>query len=217
MTRNPQLPVRPNAPSLVAISCRDPALREALFEIIGQLSDVEIVAPGDANVALVAVGHGGTLGLADGLGQDIPVVAVLERDDQAADALRAGARGVVRRAQLGAGVAAALTAVRMGLVVVDAALAGAVTGTGAPTTALPRVTERTAGSDSKVRIGSLTGREKQVAQLLTLGLSNKLIADRLGISDHTAKFHVNGVMGKLGVTTRTEAVVEAVRRGLVQL
>ena len=45
----------------------------------------------------------------------------------------------------------------------------------------------------------------------------KLIADRLGISDHTAKFHVNGVMAKLGSSTRTEAVVEAVRRGLVNL
>jgi len=54
-------------------------------------------------------------------------------------------------------------------------------------------------------------------QLLSEGLSNKLIADRLGISDHTAKFHVNGVMMKLGASTRTEAVVEAMRRGLVRL
>lgn len=63
----------------------------------------------------------------------------------------------------------------------------------------------------------LTGRELQVAQLLSEGLSNKLIADRLGISDHTAKFHVNGVMTKLGASTRTGAVVEALRRGLIQL
>ena len=65
--------------------------------------------------------------------------------------------------------------------------------------------------------GELTERERQVVQLLTEGLSNKLIADRLGISDHTAKFHVNGVMMKLGSSTRTEAVVEAMRRGLVRL
>ncbi len=62
---------------------------------------------------------------------------------------------------------------------------------------------------------SLTERELQVAQLLSEGLSNKLIADRLGISDHTAKFHVNGVMTKLGASTRTGAVVEALRRGLI--
>jgi len=65
--------------------------------------------------------------------------------------------------------------------------------------------------------GELTERERQVVQLLTEGLSNKLIADRLGISDHTAKFHVNGVMMKLGASTRTEAVVEAMRRGLIRL
>ena len=45
----------------------------------------------------------------------------------------------------------------------------------------------------------------------------KETADRLGISDHTAKFHVNGVMMKLGASTRTEAVVEAMRRGLIVL
>jgi DNA-binding CsgD family transcriptional regulator len=65
--------------------------------------------------------------------------------------------------------------------------------------------------------GDLTEREKQVVQLMSEGLSNKLIADRLGISDHTAKFHVNGVMMKLGASTRTEAVVEAMRRGLIRL
>ena len=61
------------------------------------------------------------------------------------------------------------------------------------------------------------GVQRQVVQLLSEGLSNKLIADRLGISDHTAKFHVNGVMMKLGASTRTEAVVEAVRRGVIRL
>lgn len=63
----------------------------------------------------------------------------------------------------------------------------------------------------------LTDRELQVAQLLLEGLSNKLIADRLGISDHTAKFHVNGIMTKLGASTRTGAVVEALRRGFISL
>jgi DNA-binding CsgD family transcriptional regulator len=77
--------------------------------------------------------------------------------------------------------------------------------------AQPRAT-----SNGKGR-GDLTEREKQVVQLLSEGLSNKLIADRLGISDHTAKFHVNGVMMKLGASTRTEAVVEAMRRGLIRL
>jgi len=63
----------------------------------------------------------------------------------------------------------------------------------------------------------MTAREREVLALVAAGLSNKLIADRLGISDHTAKFHVNGVMMKLGASTRTEAVVEAMRRGLIRL
>ncbi|HEX8153349.1 MAG TPA: LuxR C-terminal-related transcriptional regulator, partial [Thermoanaerobaculia bacterium] len=49
------------------------------------------------------------------------------------------------------------------------------------------------------------------------GLTNKEIAQRLGISDHTVKFHLNGIMGKLGVETRTEAVVHAARLGIVTL
>ena len=53
--------------------------------------------------------------------------------------------------------------------------------------------------------------------LLSEGLSNKGIAARLGISDHTAKFHVNAILGKLGAETRAEAIVLAARSGLVVL
>ena len=52
-------------------------------------------------------------------------------------------------------------------------------------------------------------------QLLALGLSNREIAARLGVSPHTAKFHVNAVLGKLGASSRTEAVALAARLGLV--
>jgi len=56
-----------------------------------------------------------------------------------------------------------------------------------------------------------------VLSLMAEGLSNKLIADRLKISDHTAKFHVNAILNKLDAETRTEAVVSAARRGLLML
>jgi len=46
-------------------------------------------------------------------------------------------------------------------------------------------------------------------------LTNRVIGERLGISEHTAKFHVNAILGKLGVVSRTEAVAEAARLGLV--
>ena len=66
-------------------------------------------------------------------------------------------------------------------------------------------------------IEPLTPREQQVAQLLAGGLSNKEIAQRLGITGHTVKFHLNGILRKLGVATRTEAVVQAARLGLLIL
>ncbi|HXN41970.1 MAG TPA: response regulator transcription factor, partial [Myxococcaceae bacterium] len=62
---------------------------------------------------------------------------------------------------------------------------------------------------------TLTPRETEVLQLLSRALSNKEIAQRLGITEHTAKFHVNSILGKLGAQSRTEAVVKAARRGLV--
>ncbi len=64
---------------------------------------------------------------------------------------------------------------------------------------------------------SLTARELEVLQLLAEGLANKTIARRLGISDHTVKFHVNAIMGKLDAQSRTGAVVKATRLGLIVL
>jgi DNA-binding NarL/FixJ family response regulator len=63
----------------------------------------------------------------------------------------------------------------------------------------------------------LTPRELEVLQLVALGLPNKTIAARLAISEHTAKFHVAQVLGKLGASSRTEAVSLGAQRGLVRL
>jgi DNA-binding NarL/FixJ family response regulator len=66
-------------------------------------------------------------------------------------------------------------------------------------------------------VDALTPRERDVLDLMATGLSNKQIAARLGISSHTAKFHIGAILAKLGAGTRTEAVVRAVQRGLVLL
>lgn len=63
----------------------------------------------------------------------------------------------------------------------------------------------------------LTPREREVLQLLAEGLPNKLIAQRLHVSDHTVKFHVSSIMLKLNAASRTEAVTVAARRGLLIL
>jgi DNA-binding NarL/FixJ family response regulator len=61
----------------------------------------------------------------------------------------------------------------------------------------------------------LTAREIEVLGMLAEGLGNKTIAVRLGISTHTAKFHVASILAKLGAGSRTEAVTVGMRRGLV--
>jgi two-component system, NarL family, response regulator YdfI len=63
----------------------------------------------------------------------------------------------------------------------------------------------------------LSGRELEVLDQLAEGLSNKLIAHRLNISEHTVKTHVGSIFAKLGASSRTEAVSQAIRRGLVML
>lgn len=63
----------------------------------------------------------------------------------------------------------------------------------------------------------LTKREREVLQMLAGGLGNKEIAARLSISDHTAKFHVASILGKLGASSRTEAVAIGLRHGLILL
>ncbi len=63
----------------------------------------------------------------------------------------------------------------------------------------------------------LTKRELQVLRMLANGLANKDIAGQLGISGHTAKFHVAQILAKLGAGSRTEAVTIAIRRGLVPI
>jgi two-component system, NarL family, response regulator YdfI len=63
----------------------------------------------------------------------------------------------------------------------------------------------------------LTARESEVLQMLASGLANKEIAARLLISEHTVKFHVASILGKLGAGSRTEAVALGMRRGLVLL
>ena len=64
-------------------------------------------------------------------------------------------------------------------------------------------------------IASLTAREQQVVGLLAEGASNKVIARRLDISVHTAKFHVAAILEKLGAVNRTDAIAIAMRDGLV--
>ena len=132
-----------------------------------------------------------------------PVVALLSDDKYTAWVWASGVRGILPREVDAATLALAIPAVARGLVVCDAMLvSGLLSGRQPPLM-----------SPSEV----LTPREQEVLQLLAEGLPNKTIADRLHISEHTVKFHVNALLSKLGAQSRTEAVVRATRLGLLLL
>ena len=133
----------------------------------------------------------------------VPIVALLADSDATGEARAAGARGLIARDAEPAILATALRGAARGLVVLDPSFADS----WLAATAL----------DPESLVEPLTARELEVLQLLAQGLTNKTIAARLGISDHTAKFHVNAILGKLGAGSRTEAVVRAARLGLVVL
>jgi len=131
----------------------------------------------------------------------IPTLALARDEEAALDLLRAGALGVLLRSADGDRLLAALRAVANGVAVFEPGLLRAL------------VAGRAAPGDSL----ALTPRETEVLALVAEGLSNKLVAERLKISEHTAKFHVNAILSKLGAETRTEAVVLAARRGFLML
>ena len=74
-----------------------------------------------------------------------------------------------------------------------------------------------APDDVNLAPGPLTEREVEVLGKLSRGLANKQIAAQLGISEHTVKFHVSSIYGKLNVTNRAEAVREGLRNGWITL
>ncbi|MBI3954173.1 MAG: response regulator transcription factor [Chloroflexi bacterium] len=134
-------------------------------------------------------------------GDGPPVVALLPAEAHVADAWAAGARGLLLRDADGASLLAAVVAVSQGLAVLDPALAD------------PVLPDRARGLAPPA--GELTPREMEVLRLLAEGMANKAIAGRLGISEHTVKFHVNALLNKLGAQSRTEAVIRATRLGLI--
>ncbi len=137
------------------------------------------------------------------LEQAVPVLALVPDADGAAAAWALGSHGIIGRSLDEEALLPALQAVAAGLIVLAPHLAGV----------LQERAPANAGEDAV----ELTARETQVLALLAEGLTNKAIAQRLTISDHTVKFHVNAILGKLNAQSRTDAVVRATRQGLLSL
>jgi two-component system nitrate/nitrite response regulator NarL len=182
------------------VVAEDPLVRSGLASLLGSEADFSIVAEGDAELALLDVGPRSAASEGGALPR-IPTLALVRDEDSALSSLRAGALGVLLRSVESERLVTALRTVATGLGVFDPALLRGVLGARA----------------SQPEALALTPREAEVLSLMAEGLSNKLIAGSLKISDHTAKFHVNAILNKLGAETRTEAVVMAARRGLLML
>jgi two-component system, NarL family, nitrate/nitrite response regulator NarL len=142
-----------------------------------------------------------------------PLLVLLADEAHAARAWSAGALGVLRRDAEPMRLSAGLAATAQGLGVLDPVFMDAL----ASATGDEETTSRRPGSDRLAPVEELTPRELEVLRLMAEGLPNKTVALRLGISEHTVKFHVNAILGKLGVASRTEAVVHATRLGLILL
>jgi DNA-binding NarL/FixJ family response regulator len=144
------------------------------------------------------------LGLLAGLtGSGPPAVVLMADEDRSTEAWDAGASGVLPRDASLSTLMSALVAVAHGLTVAGPELAP-----------LP---QKAVGDSPPTPRAEVTPRELDVLNLMAEGLPNKIIATRLDISEHTVKFHVNSVLGKLGAHSSTEAVTRATRLGLIAL
>jgi DNA-binding NarL/FixJ family response regulator len=135
----------------------------------------------------------------------VPSVALVDdpREAWAGDVLggdERGARAVLSRDASPEEIVAAIVAVAAGLIAVQ-----------------PRALSGGGGPDGRREGERLTSREIDVLGELARGASNKAIAARLGISEHTVKFHIASIFAKLAVSSRTEAVTHGVRLGLIML
>jgi len=181
---------------------------ETEIELVGQtdshdiLADLELYQP---QVILWDLGWSPTVtaDLAE-VANRLPVVILLADSSYAAEVWALGVHGLLPRNFKTPHLITALSATQQGLAVLDPQLRTALMPLFIP-------------PDSGGMPEPLTPRELEVLQLLAEGLPNKLIAPRLAISDHTVKFHVNAILGKLNAQSRTEAVVKATRLGLVLL
>jgi NarL family two-component system response regulator YdfI len=141
----------------------------------------------------------------------IPNVALVD-DPRAAwfgdrlDRADAGPHAILSRDATASEIVAAIVAVAAGLVAVQPH---------ALVTAL--ASDATRPAPDAAIVEPLTARERGVLAELARGVPNKTIAARLGISEHTVKFHVASIFAKLEVSSRTEAVTQGMRLGLVML
>ncbi len=183
---------------LEALSASNPAL-----ELAGSFADLTSVEALRPDVVLAALSLADLAPAANG---HLPAYVLLTGDEQpvwTAEAVRLGVRALLPRDASAAGILAAVEAAAAGMAVVAPADLEGLIRAGPQAPAAPET--------------ALTPREMEVLRLMAEGAANKNIAWKLSISEHTVKFHVASIFAKLNAGTRTEAVTQGVRRGLILL
>jgi DNA-binding NarL/FixJ family response regulator len=221
---------KPGPMGAVAIYCADAKLREQLGQRLRGAPGIAVAgAVGDMHAFTSLVTHSVIEAvLADGLSREqlnewqikhpgVPIVALVNEADVegALDVLHAGAAAVLPRSADRAELIAAIEATVNGLAVVPFDVLGALLDPSSADAGEPLPVD----TDARILDANivLTPRELEVLAAMADGASNKAIARRLGISFHTAKFHVAAILAKLDADSRTEAVTKAAHLGLVML
>jgi DNA-binding NarL/FixJ family response regulator len=186
------------------------------MEVVGEAADGQEALDGIA--ALVAAGEPPDVALMDllmpGMDGVTATVAITEhypemevvamtsfgQADMVLGALQAGAAGYLLKDAEADEVTAAIRAACRGEVHLDPAIAKQLT--------------RSLVAPKPQTVNALTDREREVLALVAEGLSNQQIADALVISERTARTHVSNILGKLGVASRTQAALLAIREGI---
>ncbi len=203
------LPVPDPDPLTVVIVADDPLVRLGLANLVGA-EGASVLAAVSGNELAVEQGDIDVLLWdadpmldAEAISlQEVPVLALVNEDENPNPLLATGVAGILYRTATAERLAAALRAVAAGLSVLEPDLLQPL---------LPTVPERDTPFDD------LTLREFDVLELVSGGLSNKQIAKELGISVNTVKFHVNALLSKFDVKSRTELAVRSIQQGQLNL
>jgi DNA-binding NarL/FixJ family response regulator len=166
-------------------------------EVIGEAASFEDLPDDLPDVLLWDLSWGVDFGT---LHVSVPIVALIADEADVGEVRRAGISGILSTDSSPEQIHAAMLAVMQDLVVADPVFVPALTPPEGEVESLK---------------APLTPREQEVLRLLAEGLPNKNIALQLGVSEHTVKFHINAIFSKLGVQSRTEAVVKAMKLGLI--
>jgi DNA-binding NarL/FixJ family response regulator len=192
-------------------------VRQGFVSLIGTVADMRVIAEGTNGREAVALYRehrpdvmlmdlrmpemGGVEAISairrEWPGAKVIVLTTYDGDEDIYRSLQAGAQGYLLKDMFFDELESAIRAVHAG-------------GRKIPGVVAERLAERMSGSD-------LTGRELEVLKLIVGGRSNKEIGSALGISEATVKSHINSILGKLGVTDRTQAATTALQRGIVHL